>query len=35
VQKLKTSNDVDEIKFILNALKWSYTARDHAELSHL
>ena len=29
VQKLKESKDVDEIKVIINCLKWKYLARDH------
>ena len=35
INKLKNSNNEDEIKFLLNSLKWSYTARDHHELASL
>ena len=29
VHQLKESQDVDEIKVIINSLKWKYLARDH------
>ena len=29
VLKLKESKNVDEIKVIINCLKWKYLARDH------
>lgn len=32
VQKLKDSKDEDEIKIILNSLKWKFYARDHYSL---
>lgn len=35
VDKLKTCKDEKQIKVLLNALKWTYTARDHKELVSL
>ena len=35
VRQLKDTNEVDEIKVILNALKWKFIARDHASLRTL
>jgi hypothetical protein len=35
VTQLKESNDVIEIKAILNSLKWKYTASDHSDLRSL
>lgn len=35
VLRLKESKDDTEIKILLNALKWTYTARDHKELVQL
>lgn len=35
VFKLRESKDEDEIKVILNSLKWKFLARDHQPLSHL
>lgn len=35
IHKLKESKDEDEIKVILNCLKWKYLARDHQHLHHL
>jgi hypothetical protein len=35
VSKLRDSKDEDEIKIILNSLKWKYLARDHLSLYHL
>ena len=32
VHKLKDSKDEDEIKIILNSLKWKFYARDHYSL---
>ena len=35
VQKLKDSKEEDEIKVIINCLKWKYLARDHQSLFQL
>jgi tRNA A37 threonylcarbamoyladenosine biosynthesis protein TsaE len=35
VSKLRESKDEEEIKVILNSLKWKYLARDHLSLYHL
>ena len=32
VAKLKESKDEEEIKVILNSLKWKFLARDHSQL---
>ena len=32
VQKLKESKEEEEIKVIINCLKWKYLARDHQSL---
>jgi outer membrane phospholipase A len=35
VNQLKESKDDQEIKAILNSLKWKYTSRDHSDLRSL
>jgi hypothetical protein len=35
VSKLKESKEEDEIKVILNSLKWKFLARDHLNLRYL
>ncbi len=35
VAQLKDSQDVNEIKVIINSLKWKYLARDHHSLYSL
>ena len=35
VTKLRESKDEDEMKIILNSLKWKFMARDHLSLNNL